>query len=243
MKRFYTSLVLICFLSGLLVSWQFRSHMAGSAETQKDTGLVDIIKALDDENTALQNQIGSLRQELEETREQHTRYQGQLREIQDQIDELKVLAGLVPLGGPGIVVTLDDNNAGAQLAKTGSPATYNPEDYIIHDRHILYLVNELKAAGAEGIAINGERLITGSHIRCVGTVILVNSTRLAPPYEIQAVGNPDRLEAAALRAPEFVDLKNRDFPVKVVKVEHLVLPAYKGGLPSDHMRPVTAGVN
>ncbi|MGI9953232.1 DUF881 domain-containing protein [Moorellaceae bacterium AZ2] len=243
MRRFYASLVFICFLSGLLVSWQFRSNMANSEQIKKDTSLIDIIKALDEENTSLQNRIGSLRQELEETQKQHTQYQGQLKEIQEQIEELKVLAGLVPLSGPGIVVTLDDNNAGAQLAKTGSPATYNPEDYIIHDRHILYLVNELKAAGAEGIAINGERLITGSHIRCVGTVILVNSTRLAPPYEIQAVGNPDRLEAAALRAPEFVDLKNRDFPVKVVKVPDLVLPAYKGGLPSDYMRPVTAGGN
>lgn len=241
MRRFYTSLIFVCFLSGLLVAWQLRTHLASSEQVKKDTSLIDVIQALDKENTSLQEQIASLRQKLEEAQKQQTRYQGQLKEIQQQIDELKVLAGLVPLTGPGIVITLDDNNAGAQAAKTSSPATYKPEDYIVHDKHILYLVNELKAAGAEGLAVNGERLITGSHIRCVGTVILVNSTRLAPPYEIQAVGGPDRLEAAILQAPDFVDLKNRDFPVKVVKATRLVLPAYKGGLPVEHVRPLVAG--
>ncbi|MGB9860628.1 MAG: DUF881 domain-containing protein, partial [Moorellaceae bacterium] len=231
MSRFYPSLVIVCFLSGLLVAWQLRTHLANSEQAKQDTGLIEVIQALDKENVALQDQIASLRQELEQAQKQQAEHQGQLKAIQQQIDQLQVLAGLVPLAGPGIIITLDDNNAGAQAAKTSSPATYKPEDYIIHDKHILYLVNELKAAGAEGIAVNGERLVTSSHIRCVGTVILVNSTRLAPPYEIQVVGDPDRLEAAVLQAQDFVDLKNRDFPVKVVKVPKLVLPAYKGGLP------------
>ena len=46
--------------------------------------------------------------------------------------------GLTPLEGPGIKVTLDDNPKGAEAAKTSDVLTYNPENYIIHDKNVLY---------------------------------------------------------------------------------------------------------
>ncbi|MDN5344294.1 MAG: hypothetical protein PWQ18_405, partial [Clostridia bacterium] len=131
--------------------------------------------------------------------------------------------------------------AGAQAAEKSSQATYNPENFIIHDKNVLYLVNELRAAGAEAIAVNGQRIVTNSDIRCVGTVIMVNSTRLAPPYEVQAIGNPDTLLAAVEKSVDFSLLKSRDFPVKVAKSPNLTLPAYKGGFPQDYVRLPKAG--
>ncbi|SMB90811.1 Uncharacterized conserved protein YlxW, UPF0749 family [Thermanaeromonas toyohensis ToBE] len=236
MRRFI-SLVGICFLSGLLVAWQLRTQLTSAAQNKKDTSLIEVIHALEQENKGLEERIATLRQKLEENQKNQARFENRLTGLQQQLDELKVSAGLVPLTGPGIIITLDDNTAGAQAAKTSSPATYNPENYIIHDKNILYLVNELKAAGAEGIAVNGQRLVTTSDIRCVGTVILVNSTRLAPPYEIKAIGDPEKLEAAILRSEEFTYLKSREFPVKLTKASQIVLPAYKGALPSQYVRP------
>jgi uncharacterized protein YlxW (UPF0749 family) len=161
--------------------------------------------------------------------------------LQKEIETLKLYAGLVPVSGSGITVVIDDNNAGAQAAKKSSPLTYRAEDYIIHDKNVLYLVNDLKNAGAEAIAINGLRLVTTSDIRCVGTVILVNSTRVAPPYEIQALGDPEVLEAALQQSLEYMFLKSRDFPIKITTAEELVLPAYNGGFPSEHLRLLQAG--
>lgn len=237
--RYFFSLIVICFLSGLLVAWQLRAQLASAAQNKKDTGLIEVIRTLEQENKGLEERISILRQKLEETQKTQARFETNLSGLQKQLDDLKVLAGLIPLTGPGIIITLDDNNAGAQAAKTSSPATYNPENYIIHDKNILYLVNELKAAGAEGIAINDQRLVTSSDIRCVGTVILVNSTRLAPPYEIKAIGDPEKLEGAILRSEEFIYLKSREFPVKLVKASQIILPAYKGGFPSQHVRPAS----
>ncbi|MDN5326119.1 MAG: hypothetical protein PWP41_815 [Moorella sp. (in: firmicutes)] len=241
MRRIYLSLLIISIFSGLLVAWQWRSHLATAAQTNQDPGLIDIIHALEKEDASLENSIADLRQQIDVLQKKHSQGAGRLTETQKEIDNLRLTAGLIAVTGPGITVTLDDNSAGAEAAQKSSPATYKPDDYIIHDKNVLYMVNELKAAGAEAIAVNGQRIVANSDIRCVGTVIMVNSTRLAPPYIIQAIGNPDKLEAAALGAEEFVFLKSRDFPVKVNKNDSLTLPAYNGGFPLDHARPLPTG--
>jgi uncharacterized protein YlxW (UPF0749 family) len=240
-RKIYLSLLLISLLSGLLVAWQWRSHLATAALEQQDPALIDIIHSLEKEDASLENTIATLRSQIEAIQKERSQGKGRLAQLQQEIEALKLAAGLTPVTGPGIIVTLDDNIAGAQAAKNSSPTTYKPEDYIIHDKNVLYLVNEIKAAGAEAIAVNGQRVVTSTDIRCVGTVILVNSTRLAPPYEVQAIGNPDVLEAAVQRSVDFSFLKSRDFPVKVTKSLHLTLPAYKGGFSQDYVRLVKAG--
>ena len=77
-------------------------------------------------------------------------------------------------------------------------STDDPNRYIIHYENLLYLVNDLRNAGAEGISINGQRIVVSSEIRCVGNVILVNTTRLAPPFEISAIGDPKALELSLI---------------------------------------------
>lgn len=63
----------------------------------------------------------------------------------------------------------------------------NPNLYLVHDEDILKVVNELRAAGAEAISINGQRLIANSEIICSGPTIRVNRRPLAPPFVIKAL--------------------------------------------------------
>jgi len=238
-SRVQLSLLFISLLSGLLVSWQWHSRLVmAQQENHKQPELISIIESLEKEVASQENTVSELRNQLENLQRQKKQEKTSTHELQKRIETLLPLVGLTPVTGPGVIVTLDDNTAGAQAAKKSSPASYRPEDFIIHDRNILYLVNTLKAAGAEAIAVNGQRLVTCSSIRCVGTVILVNSSRLAPPYEIQAIGNPEALEAAVQSSIDFTLLKNRGFPVKVTKSNNLTLPAYKGSLPAEHMRRI-----
>ena len=48
-------------------------------------------------------------------------------------------------------------------------------------------------------------ITNGMEIRCVGNVILVNTTRLAPPYEILAIGDPQELEDAISTSTTYLD--------------------------------------
>lgn len=63
------------------------------------------------------------------------------------------------------------------------------------------LVNALWLAGAEAIAINGQRLTSLSAIRSAGEAILVDFRPLSPPYRIEAIGNPKTLEARFMDGP------------------------------------------
>ena len=72
------------------------------------------------------------------------------------------------------------------------PVTIIPVSYTHLDvykrQDLLYIINDLKRGGAEAISINEQRIISTSEIRCVGNTILVNTTRLAPPYHIKVIG-------------------------------------------------------
>ena len=99
----------------------------------------------------------------------------------------------------------------------------------IHDDDLLRLINELRAAGAEALAVNKERLLDISEIRCAGPTVSVNNTRFSPPYQIIALGEPKTLEGALrLRGGVIETLKFWGISVKVEQSDSLTVPAFKG---------------
>jgi uncharacterized protein YlxW (UPF0749 family) len=131
-------------------------------------------------------------------------------------------AAATPLSGSGLRVTLDD--APAETARDGSTDAGR-----VLDRDVQTAVNGLWAAGAEGVAINGQRLTATSAIRTAGDAILVDYRPLAPPYVIEAVGAADQLSAgfassaAAGSLATLVDTYGIRFDVE--RVTPLALPA------------------
>ena len=84
-------------------------------------------------------------------------------------------AALTNVKGPGVSVLIEDSLKPVQSGE-------NPNLYVIHDEDILRIVNELRAGRAEAIAINDQRLIGTSEIRCSGPTIAVNGRSLEPLY-------------------------------------------------------------
>ena len=100
---------------------------------------------------------------------------------------------------------------------------------LIHDDDLLRVINELRAAGAEAIAINGERIVAMSEIRCAGPTLSVNNNRSAPPYEIKAIGNPNNLESALkLRGGVLENFKFWGIQADLSQSDDIVIPAFKG---------------
>lgn len=101
--------------------------------------------------------------------------------------ELRVVeeaAGLTRVTGPGVRVSLSDGP---------DECSAESEECRIQDSDLQQTVNALFGAGAEAVAINGERVIATTAIRRAGRSLLVNYRVLNPPYVIEAIGNPDRL--------------------------------------------------
>jgi len=239
----YIPITIACILTGLLLTTAFQSQTAaikGDTKTNNNKTLIDIINNLEAETNVLEETIDSLRKQIEEIQKQEAPGQGFLVSLQDQIKQLKLRAGQTDVSGPGIIIELDDNTAGAEAAKTNNPDMYNPEYYIVHDKNLLYLVGALKGQ-AEAIAINNQRLVATSDIRCVGTVIMVNSSRLAPPFQIKAIGDPRLLEAAVLNSDEYLILKSREMPFSITKAEDISLPGFKGSNTINYAQSIKEG--
>jgi uncharacterized protein YlxW (UPF0749 family) len=230
-KKWQLPLTLVLFLTGLLLVLALRSLATSGILPShiQNENLVNLIKTQEGESTSIEQDISN-RQNLLNTFQLNSATDRQtLVNLQNRIQQQEVLAGLTDVQGPGLIISLDDNRKSAEAAQASDLGQFNPDDYLIHDRHLLYIVNDLRAAGAEAISVNDQRVVTTTEVRCAGATILVNATRLAPPYIIRAIGNPDDL-SRVLETPEneYNILKMAGFPVSMDASQAVLVPAYKG---------------
>lgn len=113
-----------------------------------------------------------------------------------QLRGLELAAGSVAVTGPGVVVTVADAPAGEG---TGAAGAAGPSRVL--DTDLQRVVNGLWAAGAEAVAVNGQRLSATTAIRSAGEAVLVAYRPLSPPYRVAAVGDPATLEADFVDGP------------------------------------------
>jgi uncharacterized protein YlxW (UPF0749 family) len=182
--------------------------------------------------SGLEAQVAELRNRLIEYEKAASEGRMATTRMNRQLQEMRALVGLTPLEGPGLVVTLTDST---RPPKPGE----DPNKTILHYSDIATVVSELWAAGAEAIAINGERVISSTGITCVGTTILCNTKRMAPPYVITAIGEPARLQEYLRRPGGSLEmLAVFDFPVRVTPYPQVEVPPYRGTFRFEY-----AGVN
>ncbi len=106
-----------------------------------------------------------------------------VNDVERRATDLGTITGFTAVTGQGIRIELDN-----------APFS-DPDTEHIRDSDLALLVNALWTAGAEAISINGQRLSPRTAIRNSGTPIEVNSTGIAPPYVVQAIGNNDTLSS------------------------------------------------
>ena len=165
---------------------------------------------------------------------------GQITLLSKDLAKAQFLAGLTDVKGPGVVVTLNDSKTPLPAGMPAGILGATPPN-IIHDTDIGQVVNELKAAGAEAISVNDQRLVAVSPIRCAGPTIFVNNTPQTPPYVIKAIGDPRTLSTALSISGGIADQIQHFDPAmfKVVKSpKPLLIAAYSGGIEPKYAVPV-----
>jgi len=193
------------------------------AQWEKEDQLREKIYQANMENAELEEQIRELQQRVSEKEKLMSTIEKEVASIHKNLENYRLVAGLIEAQGPGLLITMEDS--------TYASDAKNPNDYIIHEQDVRRVVNELFAAGAEGISINGQRLIHSTAIRCVGPTIIVNNVKSAAPFEIKAVGDTNTLYQALHLPGGVVDaLKNWGINISIEKSNHVVLPAYLGEL-------------
>ncbi len=221
-KNGQISIMLVCLVLGIMLAVQFKNSQNSDINlrgTRSDEIMVKLNTATQ-ERDALAQEVISLREKIANVRNNDNATAG----IQDELKKSNMAAGLMPVHGPGILVTLNDSPRTLQ-------ADENPNDLIIHDKDILRIVNELKASGAEAIAVNDERIMAMSEIRCAGTTILVNSNKIGPPFVIKAIGDPQMLESGlSIKGGIVEELRLWSLQVQIQKNSKIEIPAFSGAL-------------
>ena len=154
--------------------------------------LVDDVRARTRATDDLAAQAATLRAQVSQLRTQALGTGAEGRALAAQVALLELTTAAVGVRGPGVVVTLS-NAPAVQDGSSDAP------DGRIYDRDIQDVVNALWAAGAEAVAVNGQRVTARTAIRSAGESILADLRPLTAPYRLAAVGDVDRLE------PAFVD--------------------------------------
>jgi uncharacterized protein YlxW (UPF0749 family) len=229
---FQLYLTIVTFCTGFLIANSIettkltRTAQQNNQQLQQETQLNERILAEKEQNRHLEVQLLDLQRQVSKVEEAMAQRKSEAAEILAELEAARMMAGVVPVEGPGIVVTLQDNQNASN-----SPDVTN---YIVHEQDVRLVVNELRAAGAEAISINGQRLVSNSAIRCVGPTIIVNGIKSAAPFVITAIGDPNTLETA-LNLPGGVLQTLRDFvQIEVAKKDLVQLPAFVGDAKTKH---------
>ena len=202
--------------------------------TQERTPLLQTADDLQAEQDGLKARILELRAKIQAVEGQGAGAEDRVRVLNTQLEQARIAAGLIALTGSGIVLQLEDS-------RVPVPPDGRESDYLVGSRDIRVVVEELWGAGAEAIAVNGERITPTSAIIDVGSSLLVNSAYLTPPYQVTALGSGelyDRLSAS----PGFIDFvraRGEGFGIRVSLAEpdSVDVPAFVGTVTLRYSRP------
>lgn len=236
--RLQAALAVVLAVAGFLAVTQIRNELLIRAHlrvpSQRLEELGYMLREMDRSRNALEGQIEQLRGQLHAYEQAAAQGRAHLEVLGQQLEQYRLLAGHVHVAGPGLIVELNDS---ALPLRPGD----DPNTVILHYTDLQGVINELFSSGAEAIAVNGERVVSSTGLNCVGTTILCNIKRVAPPFRIVAVGPPEEMLAYLGRPDGIVEtLRAFGFPVKMTKAVRTGVPAYRGSYRFTHATPVRA---
>jgi uncharacterized protein YlxW (UPF0749 family) len=234
MLRSTPLLVLGLALVGLLLATaaaQVRTR-AAAQETAR-AALVTEVTERTAANDRLAAELEALQADVASTRAEQLELAGAGTGLARRLAALEGVTGAAAVAGPGIVLTVDDAE---DVTAGGGPdprEAAEQDQGRVRDRDLQRIVNGLWAAGAEAVAVNGQRLTSLTAIRSAGQAVLVGYRPLVPPYVIQAVGDPAGMETRFLagEAGLYLDVVLEDsFGIRYTleQAQELTLPGASG---------------
>ncbi|MDM5246815.1 MULTISPECIES: DUF881 domain-containing protein [unclassified Lysinibacillus] len=217
-------LLIVCVTMGFIVGYSYNQAKDNRDASSSDAELFEQEESYREELIAQQERNKELSEEVTDLQEKIRKYEKSFvaskkdyTKLVEEAEDLRLLLGDLNAEGKGIRITLQDGDY--------DPKSANPNDYIVHESHVFKLLNELKISGAQAIAINGQRVLANSYIRCNGPVITIDGKQHPAPFVIEAVGDSKTLMAALNLNGGIVDqLLNDNIVVSLEEEEKLTMP-------------------
>lgn len=219
-RRNQLTIAAVTFILGLLVIVQLRTQASGTAFAGLSSQELTVLVAnLNDRNDDLRSAIGTLERELATLTTNTQRGEVSVDELRADLRRVRLYAGLDPATGPGVVITIRGPIDGSGV-----------ED----------LVNELRNAGAEAMAMETVRLVPGVVVLGAAGAVTVDDIPLGDPFELLAIGAPDKLTGSLTRSGGIIAQLAATLPdviVEVTPLDRVDVPATERALVPGHGRP------
>lgn len=221
-------MALVCVALGIMVSYQLKYSRAAAPGTSSSTDLAKQVANLKTKNEELTNKVNEYEKKINEYEAGAASESKVVDNLKKDLDNVKKLAGLTDVEGPGVEITL------TPLADVLTNQTVR-----IQSADLLDVINELNSSGAEAISINGERFTARTQIREAGYVLKINDTAFSPtePFIIKAIGDTNIL-AGAFRLPQGVKdtLAKFSIEMKITESDKVTIPKYSKALKYEFVK-------
>ena len=210
----------VALVLGLLVVVQVRAQAGNAGFAQLSTqDLTVLVANLNARNDQLRREVSTLEDELAALNQNRSRGEESLDELRADLRRVRAYAGLDPVGGPGVTITISGPIDGSGMEE---------------------LINELRNAGAEAIGVGDIRIVNGVVVTGAPGAASIGGARLGPVFELSAIGAPDKLTGSLTRSGGVIAQLAATEPgvsVTVTPVDRIELPATTRSLVPAHGRP------
>lgn len=216
-----------CFALAIVMSMQFKivnETDITSIETMREEELRAELANWKEKYTEVEQQYEEVEEKIEEYKNKKESDIETAALIQEELEQSRALIGKTDIEGEGIEIVIKEAE--------------NIDFSAIKASDLLCIVNSLRAAGAEAISINEERIINMSDIVDINnTFIKVNSQRILAPYVIKAIGNKSYLESALLGLGGYAEqLRNIGHDVKITQMDKVLVKKYNSEIDYKYIK-------
>jgi uncharacterized protein YlxW (UPF0749 family) len=183
------------------------------------TELTQLIANLTTVNDDLRGEVEDLERQAQHLQEAKDRGDTTVDELTTDLSRMRAWAGLTAVRGPGIAITVRGPIGGDGVEE---------------------LLNELRNAGAEAIAVGGVRVVKGVVVAGAPGAISVANVALEDAFEIRAIGSPQILTGTLTRTGGVIAQVQTTYPEVVLTVtptDSMTLPPAEGDLLPTYAKP------
>jgi uncharacterized protein YlxW (UPF0749 family) len=222
--------------TGFVLAGQLKAQLlTPSNQLGRYQALVLSVQGLEGTDADSRSQIAALRAQIDSLEASAAAQSAATQQLHNEVDDLRAHAGLVAMHGPGVEVDLRN---GTPARDSGAGQT----GYLVTFEDVQDVVNLLFAEGAEGVAVNGQRIgpltaFSGSE----GEVVIDQGQPLTSPIRVVAVGDRNRMVTALDDPSALASIRARevefDLHLFIQGSPDVSLPAYDSSLQVPHVAP------
>jgi uncharacterized protein YlxW (UPF0749 family) len=218
---------LLLLLAGFLFILQVRANQAlrnaAALPSRRLEDLSVLLRRQQEADHSLRDELAGLRKRLDDYRAAESGGESLTGQMRREVAELLAAVGRDAMRGPGLVVTVS-----AAPRRVVVPQAQD----------VSAVVNELWAAGAEAMAVNGVRVRAVEGFGDDRGGVRAGAVVLHDPFRIAAIGDPATLEEALLVQGGIVDgLEGVGLTVTLARSAALTVPASDASLRFHYAHP------